>query len=210
MSLFQLYLSFNGRIGRTTFWKCFVSLVVLYFVAGIIEVILEALGVPSESVEIVGIIFWFLILWPNLAIQAKRWHDLDKSTWWICIVLIPIVGSIWALIQLGFKKGTEGDNRFGPDLRPIEKKKEKVHHEANAVNDMMALAGIYMEQGKYVEAQRLYKRALETAERTVNHYKKIGGETEAEKLEVHAKEIRSLLAEIETTRASHGNGEVHK
>ena len=199
MSLFQLYLSFNGRIGRKTFWKCYASLVVLGFIAGIIEVILEALGVPSESVEIVGIIFWFLILWPNLAIQAKRWHDLDKSAWWLCIVLIPIVGSIWAIIQLGFKKGTEGDNRFGPDPLPIEKKKEKVHHEANAVNDMMALAGIYREQGKNVEAMRLYKRALEAGEKAVNHYKKIGEETEAEKLEAYVKEIRLLMMEIEKT-----------
>jgi tetratricopeptide (TPR) repeat protein len=176
--------------------------VVLGLIVGIIEGTLEALGVPSETMDIIDTIFMVLILWPNLAIQAKRWHDLDKSAWWICIFLIPIVGPVWAFIKLALKKGTEGDNRFGPDLLPLDKKKEKVHHEANAVNDMMALAGIYREQGKYVEAERLYKRALETAEKTVSHYKKIGEETEAEKLEAHAKEIRSLMVEMETTKAS--------
>jgi uncharacterized membrane protein YhaH (DUF805 family) len=201
MGLVQLYLSGDGRIGRKTFWKRYATLVVLGFIVGIIEGILEALGVPSESLEIVHIIFMFLMVWPSLAIQAKRWHDLDKSAWWICIVLIPIVGGIWAIIKLGFKKGTEGDNRFGPDPMPIEKKKEKVHHEANTVNDMMALAGIYMEQGKYVEAERLYKRALETAEKTVNHYKKIGEETEAEKLEVHMKEIHLQMMDMKKTKA---------
>jgi uncharacterized membrane protein YhaH (DUF805 family) len=28
--------------------------------------------------------------------------------------LIPIIGSIWFLIELGFLAGTPGPNRFGP------------------------------------------------------------------------------------------------
>jgi uncharacterized membrane protein YhaH (DUF805 family) len=30
------------------------------------------------------------------------------------IVLVPIIGSIWFLIELGFLAGTRGSNRFGP------------------------------------------------------------------------------------------------
>ena len=29
---------------------------------------------------------------------VKRWHDRDKSGWWIMIGVIPIIGSFWVLI----------------------------------------------------------------------------------------------------------------
>ena len=46
-------------------------------------------------------------------VHIKRFHDRDKSGWWVLIGLIPIIGAIWLLIELGFLKGTPGPNRFG-------------------------------------------------------------------------------------------------
>jgi uncharacterized membrane protein YhaH (DUF805 family) len=54
-----------------------------------------------------------LFLWPALAIQAKRWHDVDKSAWWILINLVPAVGGLVSLVFNGFIAGTPGPNRFG-------------------------------------------------------------------------------------------------
>jgi uncharacterized membrane protein YhaH (DUF805 family) len=34
----------------------------------------------------------------------------------LLINLVPIVGVIWSLVENGFLRGTEGTNRFGPDL----------------------------------------------------------------------------------------------
>jgi uncharacterized membrane protein YhaH (DUF805 family) len=50
-----------------------------------------------------------------LALYAKRWHDRDKSGWWSLIILIPIIGAVWMLVELGILEGTRGPNRFGPD-----------------------------------------------------------------------------------------------
>jgi hypothetical protein len=47
--------------------------------------------------------------------MAKRYHDRDKSAWWILICLLPIIGGIWQLIELGCLRGTEGSNDYGPD-----------------------------------------------------------------------------------------------
>lgn len=86
------------------------------------------------------------MLWIALATTVKRLHDRDRSGWWVLVFLFapsmlegasraymraggtgvgPIVLSlagtaisIWALIALGFLRGTPGDNRFGPD--PLE------------------------------------------------------------------------------------------
>jgi len=78
------------------------------------------------------------------AVGVKRLHDRDKSGWWILLFYLapsvlgsiantseqPLVGfvlgvgsfviSIWALVELGFLRGTVGPNRYGPDpLQPI-------------------------------------------------------------------------------------------
>jgi uncharacterized membrane protein YhaH (DUF805 family) len=60
-------------------------------------------------------IFALLTLIPTIIVYVKRFHDRDKSGWWVLIGLIPIIGVIWLLIELGFLKGTPGPNRFGTD-----------------------------------------------------------------------------------------------
>jgi uncharacterized membrane protein YhaH (DUF805 family) len=54
-----------------------------------------------------------ILLWISLAITVKRFHDRDKSGWWALINLLPVIGQIWILIECGFLKGTEEDNRYG-------------------------------------------------------------------------------------------------
>ena len=110
MDLSKLLLSFDGRINRQPYW--------LYILAVIIVV-----GVPlslffepdTESYNLASAVASLILLYPSLAVQAKRWHDRDKSAWWLLINRIPIVGGLWALIECGFLRGTTGPNRFGPD-----------------------------------------------------------------------------------------------
>jgi uncharacterized membrane protein YhaH (DUF805 family) len=54
-------------------------------------------------------------LWISIVGGAKRCHDRDRSGWFQLIVLIPILGALWLLVELGFLRGTIGANRFGPD-----------------------------------------------------------------------------------------------
>ena len=58
-------------------------------------------------------IIFIPMIWMSLAVQAKRWHDVDKSAWWILIGLVPFVGGLIALVFNGFIAGTPGPNRFG-------------------------------------------------------------------------------------------------
>ena len=75
--------------------------------------------VALQSVGAVGglvlLVVYILALWIGLAIAAKRWHDRNKSAWWILIVFVPVVGGLWYLIECGFLKGTTGPNKFGAD-----------------------------------------------------------------------------------------------
>jgi uncharacterized membrane protein YhaH (DUF805 family) len=73
-----------------------------------------AMDSMSKMMLPLGILI-LITLWPALAIYTKRWHDRDKSGWWTLIIFIPIIGSIWLLVELGFLRGTDGPNRFGDD-----------------------------------------------------------------------------------------------
>ncbi len=92
----------------------------------------------NEQVAVLGYIILFGLTWPGLAIQTKRWHDRNKSGWWNLIILIPIVGAIWTTIELGFLKGTPGENRY--DL-PLFTRGSEDSYIAGPIRDPGTLAG---------------------------------------------------------------------
>lgn len=105
----HLLLQFDGRINRAKFW---LGIVVIWLAEAITFVVLGGiLGYRSPIVFLI----WLFFIWPALAIAIKRWHDRDKSGWWILIGLIPIIGPIWVLIETGLLPGTDGPNQYGPD-----------------------------------------------------------------------------------------------
>ena len=108
MSITQVWFSFEGRIGRQTFWlKYFLPWLGLNFVAGIID--------ATTGFPVVGLVVALAGLWVAFAVGAKRCHDRDRTGWFQLLWLIPVIGWIWLLVELGFLKGSEGENRFGPD-----------------------------------------------------------------------------------------------
>lgn len=110
-----LLFSFEGRINRAKFWA---GVGVMWAVAVIIFAIAGA--VNSGFMWFIASLFSLLIIWPSLAVSIKRWHDRNKSGWWVLIGLVPIIGGLWALIETGFLAGTIGPNQYGLDpLGPI-------------------------------------------------------------------------------------------
>ncbi|MBC7906251.1 MAG: DUF805 domain-containing protein [Rhodospirillaceae bacterium] len=114
--------SFKGRVGRSHYWlrfalPVFFASFVAGFIDGFIGGFMDASGGDTWP-PVFTILFSLALLWPSLAVGIKRWHDRDKSGWWILISLIPLVGAIWTLVECGFLKGTTGDNRFGADPVP--------------------------------------------------------------------------------------------
>ena len=114
LTMKEIYFSFEGRVPRKVFW--------LYGVLGLIGFSFIGLLIIGAVASVVG--EWFSILafpayivliWASLAVNVKRWHDRDKSGWWVLIGLVPLIGAIWQLVECGFLEGTHGDNRFGPE-----------------------------------------------------------------------------------------------
>lgn len=105
--MLDFFFSIRGRVPRRTWWAWKAILVL----ASIGMVFLFRKGPPIATwlfCPLYGFAVWF-----SLALDIKRFHDRDKSGWWIFIRFIPVVGSLWALVELGFLPGTPWNNRFG-------------------------------------------------------------------------------------------------
>lgn len=98
----------HGRIPRWQWWAFQIGYFALIVLLG---ALMENGLIPDGAVVIT---FW-IALWIVFMAQIKRWHDIDKSGLWCLVNLIPILGSLYALIELGFQRGTEGPNEYGDD-----------------------------------------------------------------------------------------------
>ena len=49
--------------------------------------------------------------WMWLAVSVKRAHDRGKPGTWLFVLLIPLAGPIWVLVELGFLAGPKGPNK---------------------------------------------------------------------------------------------------
>ncbi|NAW70738.1 DUF805 domain-containing protein [Vibrio sp. V27_P1S3P104] len=139
MPLQSLLFSFQGRISRQTFWVwngCYYLFIAVF-------IVIANRFFPNWAASLLPVVM-LIILLPDLAITAKRWHDRDKSSWWLLLNLPLILGRMsvpvgeaslatspswfdsflafaalgcgsWILVECGFLMGTQGDNRFGRD-----------------------------------------------------------------------------------------------
>ncbi len=123
-SLFWFLFSFRGRISRIEFWVFHLAAIVLGFVLLVVlgltyRPMFYDSGAAAATLEIlIGyamIGLSGLTTWAALAVAAKRFHDRGRSGWWSLIGFVPVIGTLWILVECGCLRGTTGDNRFGPD-----------------------------------------------------------------------------------------------
>jgi uncharacterized membrane protein YhaH (DUF805 family) len=109
-----LFTSFDGRINRAKFWAGVGVLIALSIVAAILDSILGS-DLGGSGTGLIAAIFGLASIFFFIAIYAKRWHDRGKSGWWTLIALVPVIGQIWILVELGMLEGDRGANQYGPD-----------------------------------------------------------------------------------------------
>lgn len=114
------YATFLGRATRSEFWWWALCVLILMLVAGVIDsyIIAPMLGLdasqgtagqPLSSLIALG------LLLPNIALAARRLHDIGKSGWWLLIGLIPIIGALVLLYFYVQPSDTE-TNQYGPHV----------------------------------------------------------------------------------------------
>jgi uncharacterized membrane protein YhaH (DUF805 family) len=123
---------FSGRIGRAHWW---LGLLFLMLVSA------AAIGLAAlANAPLLALPLFLLVTVSFYALSVKRLHDRGMSGWWALafffipgvldritdrltegtplwwvLVLTGSALSIWGLIELGFRRGTDGRNEYGPD-----------------------------------------------------------------------------------------------
>ena len=105
-----LFTSFDGRINRQPFWTGVVVLIGANIVFAIIGSILSMIFAPLGYLATIASL---VMIYPAVALYAKRWHDRSKSGWWTLVALIPLLGAIYMIYELGFQEGVPEANEYG-------------------------------------------------------------------------------------------------
>jgi uncharacterized membrane protein YhaH (DUF805 family) len=132
-----VFTSFSGRINREPFWIACGILVA-------IQIATQTLA-DQIAGERLAAVFDLAITYPQFAVAAKRGNDRNLPPWVVrlffafsvaldlfillngdfvldtdnpldtLIAALPAFALVILLVELGFRRGTDGPNRFGPD-----------------------------------------------------------------------------------------------
>ncbi|MFG6082188.1 DUF805 domain-containing protein [Paracoccus litorisediminis] len=106
-NVFANYATASGRASRSEYWWFTLFNIVVSVILGFIQ--------GAQGAEFGISTIWVLVaLLPGICVTIRRLHDLDRSGWWILVLLIPVVGYILLIVWFCMR-GTAGANRFGPD-----------------------------------------------------------------------------------------------
>ena len=116
-SFYERYFDFQTRSSRSEYWWVQLYLIIVIIVLVIVIGVLggfEDGSEPSGLLIAVIALAWLGHVIPGFAVQVRRFHDQDKSGWFILLGFIPYIGGIIVLVFM-LLQGTPGGNRFGED-----------------------------------------------------------------------------------------------
>ena len=114
LHFYELFITLQGRISRQTFIVGTVFVIAAFLCANIL--------LSYTSVHTMAASFYVFLpfAWALLALAVKRCHDINYSGYWLIVLLLPVIGPLFLLGQLSFRKGNAALNRFGLRFEDIE------------------------------------------------------------------------------------------
>jgi uncharacterized membrane protein YhaH (DUF805 family) len=106
---FQNYVNFSARSSRSAYWYWTLFAVLMSVASRVLDLALFS-GLDTSPINsLVGLALFL----PGLSVSVRRLHDVDRTGWWLLIIL-TVIGLIVILVWFCMR-GTVGANRFGPD-----------------------------------------------------------------------------------------------
>ncbi|HCT5803791.1 DUF805 domain-containing protein [Acinetobacter nosocomialis] len=99
LTCFKKFADFKGRARRREFWYFELFCVLLSLL----------LSFMNEDLATLAML---ITLIPNIAVNVRRLHDIDRSGWWMLIALVPIVG-VLLLLFWASQEGNPSANQYG-------------------------------------------------------------------------------------------------
>ena len=110
-ALIAVLFSYRGRLARAPFWWGAIASWIAFAVLFVF--LLDGFGRPAT---------WVLyppLLWILGALLTKRLHDVGRGPVTLAWLLLPVLGPLWVFWCVALRRGTEGDNQFGPDPHSV-------------------------------------------------------------------------------------------
>lgn len=162
MKFINILFSFNGRINRAGWWLLNLPIFVIFAISAI------TFDFPANALlEQIQLAVLIVLAWVHIVITIKRLQDKDKSAWWILFYFIPLISTVcvlsaklssewwilihlitvinglWTCFELGFIKGTEGSNKFGPDSETSSETVIDVYISLCGISTIVFVFGIF-------------------------------------------------------------------
>ncbi|MEH6409690.1 MAG: DUF805 domain-containing protein [Hyphomonas sp.] len=142
----NLYLSPNGRIDQSTYWR---GVIILFVISTVLSVVS---AYASPFLGMLGIVF----IWPWIVLHVKRFHDADMTGW-------VTVGMVVLAIVLSMVLGLILPGLFGVDTMAMSEQMTRDMEDMAASNDPGAMIAATMEATKKMAQAQLLPNILSTA-----------------------------------------------
>ena len=133
MERIKRVLAFTGRSTRLTYWRTQIGLTVGIGVVMLATILASGWGQAAAAIAFLPML---LLVAASLAVVVRRLHDRGKSGFWALLFVglpalaglaagaggdgsagpLALVGlglSLWGLVEIGFLRGTPGENQYG-------------------------------------------------------------------------------------------------
>ena len=117
LEVLKKYAVFSGRARRREYWYfVLINIIISIVLTGIDGV--TAWPSAQTGMGLLSGIYSLAILIPSIAVSVRRLHDIDRSGWWLLIVLVPLVGAI-ILLVFAIQDSKPGANQFGENPKEV-------------------------------------------------------------------------------------------
>ena len=107
--------SVSGRIGRVRYLGWYMAASLLAMLAYGLAAMIMSFAPIIGGLLMVPLVIATIVVAVQISVQ--RLHDIGWSGWLLLITLIPVIGSIFALLIM-LLPGNPGSNRYGPPPPP--------------------------------------------------------------------------------------------
>lgn len=143
INVLKKYATFSGRATRSEYWYFVLIYSITYTILMGIDF---AIGTFSKQFMENGTFLGFLsttysliLFLPSLAVTIRRLHDINKSGWWILLILVPIIGFIVLVIYLC--TNSKEDNKYGVNPKSLANENQENNSLSESSNNVIEQLG---------------------------------------------------------------------
>ena len=91
------YMNFNGRVSRPGYWH-FVLWIVIISIP-LIALDFVVFGIEDEDLTLFSSLWELAVLIPSVGLAIRRYHDTNRTGWWVVIPYAPLVLAIISYVS---------------------------------------------------------------------------------------------------------------